>query len=200
MIQNELFRFALNVLEELNLPYMVVGSFASYAYGEPRFTQDIDIVLQLRDSNAAALCKRFPPPEFYVSEPAVRDAIRTNFPFNVLHTSSGNKIDFILPRTDDWGKLQLSRRQKILLLPDREGYAASPEDVILGKIWYYDIGGSEKHLRDIAGILRISGDHIDRNYIDEWAAKLGYGSIWKMIQDREHEKPDSSTTSQPPIP
>lgn len=181
MEQTELLRHAIDTLERLTIPYMLVGSFASTAYGEPRFTQDIDIVLDLSSAQIPAFCEAFPAPDFFLSEQAVRAAVQTHFQFNVLHPATGNKIDFILPRSDEWGRVQMERRQKVQLLPDRVGVAARPEDVILGKMWYYAEGGSEKHLRDITGILRISGDVVDREDIRQWAEKLGLSEIWEAI-------------------
>lgn len=181
MEQIELVRYTIDVLERLAVPYMLVGSFASSAYGEPRFTQDIDIVLDLPLDQIPAFCAGFPAPEFSLNESAVREAVQNRFQFNVVHPSSGNKIDMILPRADEWGRVQMERRQRIQLLPDREAVAARPEDVILGKMWYYAEGGSEKHLRDITGILRVSGDDVDRAYISAWSAKLGFTEIWQAI-------------------
>src|SRR5262245_41386228 len=106
---------------------MLVDSFASITYGEPRLTQDIDIVLDLTAAQIPAFCAAFPAPVYFLSESAVRDAVRTRFQFNVLHTESGNKIDFLLPRDDEWGRVQLERRQRVRLLADREGFAARPE-------------------------------------------------------------------------
>lgn len=57
----------------------------------------------------------------------------------------------------------------------------SPKDVILKKLEYYREGKSEKHLRDIAGVLKISGDEIDRAYIETWASRLGVREIWDHI-------------------
>jgi hypothetical protein len=182
MDSTDFLRLMIDLLEQLNFRYMLVGSIASIRYGEPRYTHDIDIVIDLPIADVSRFCEKFPPPDFYLSEQAVRDGIRTRVPFNILHTTSGNKIDVILPRDDEWGRLQLSRRRKVLLLPDREGYTASPEDVILGKLWYYSLGESDKHLRDIAGILRISGEQVDRVYVTEWATKLGYEETWSRIQ------------------
>lgn len=116
------------------IPYTLVGSFASIAYGEPRVTLDINIVLDLQDSQISAFCSAFPAPEFYLSEEAVRDALQARLQFKVWHPASGNKIDFILPRSDEWGQLQLQRRQKLQLLPDCAGFSARPEDVIIGKL------------------------------------------------------------------
>jgi hypothetical protein len=75
----------------------------------------------------------------------------------------------------------MARARPVRLLPDREVMTAAPEDVILGKLWYYSLGGGDRHLRDIAGILRVSGDSVDRADIERWAARLGYLEIWQQI-------------------
>jgi hypothetical protein len=182
--QTDLLRHTIETLERLAIPYMLVGSFASTAYGEPRFTQDIDIVLDLTAAQIPAFCAAFPSPVFFLSEQAVREAVQHRFQFNVLHPTSGNKIDFLLPRSDAWGQTQWQRRQRIQLLPDREGFAARPEDVIIGKLWYYAEGGSEKHLRDIAGILRVSGAAVDQDEISRWAEQLGFTEVWQALQQK----------------
>lgn len=46
------------------------------------------------------------------------------------------------------------------------------------------MGGSDKHLRDIASVLRTSGAEIDKAYIATWADTLGLTDIWRAIQDR----------------
>jgi len=183
--QTDLLRHALDVLERLAVPHMVVGSFASTTYGEYRFTNDIDIVVALTERDVPALLAAFPDSEYYVNPDAVRDAIRHGFQFNVLHTGSGAKIDFILARDDEWGRAQMARRRRVLLLPDREGYAAAPEDVILGKLWYFAEGGSDKHLRDIVAMLRVSPEQIDRAEVDVWARKLGLDEAWTAVLERE---------------
>ena len=127
------------------------------------------------------LIAAFPEPDFYLSETSIRDAIRNSFQFNVIHPESGNKIDFILPRDDRWAKVRMSRRRLVRLLPDRDVSTAAPEDVIIGKLWYYSAGGGDRHLRDIAGILRVTGDGVDRAEVERWALELGYLEIWEAI-------------------
>lgn len=46
---------------------------------------------------------------------------------------------------------------------------------------YFKQGGSERHLRDIASMLRISGADIDTRYVTEWAQQLGLREIWDAI-------------------
>ncbi|MEW6358010.1 MAG: hypothetical protein AB1696_16875 [Planctomycetota bacterium] len=184
MDQGELLRYAIDILEELEITYMVVGALASTAYGDPRLTQDIDIVLDIRPDQLDALCGKFPLAEYYVSPEAAREAVLGGGQFNVIHPSSGNKIDFMIARNDPWGRSQIARRRRMRILPDLDGYVASPDDIIIGKMLYYREGGSEKHLRDITGILKISGDDVDRDYVAHWAAELGLTPIWQAIRKR----------------
>jgi len=182
--QVDLLRKVIEILEKSGVTYMLVGSIASGAYGEPRMTQDIDIVIELLPEEVDRLCDEFPAEEFCVSRQAALEAVRNRGTFNVIHPASGNRIDFMMARTDPWGRTQLSRRVKMRILPDQEGFAARPEDIIISKMIYYRQGGSEKHLRDITGILKVSGDELDKDDIARWAKSLGLTEIWCAILDR----------------
>ncbi len=76
---------------------------------------------------------------------------------------------------------RLRRGRRLSAGPDLEVCFASPEDVILKKLEYYREGGSEKHLRDIAGVLKVQGAGVDRRYIAEWAEKLGVRDLWELV-------------------
>jgi hypothetical protein len=58
---------------------------------------------------------------------------------------------------------------------------SSPEDVILKKMEFFQEGHSEKHLRDIVGVLKVSGNQIDRSYIEDWVSKLGLEEVWQEV-------------------
>jgi hypothetical protein len=182
--QDELLRYVVEILEEQEITYLLVGSLASGVYGEPRLTHDIDVVVELRPDQVARLCQAFPAPDYYVSQQAAREAVAGGGQFNVIHPASGNKIDFMIARQDAWGRSQVSRRRREQILPNRPGYTAAPEDVILGKLWYYHEGGSEKHLRDIAAMLQVSGGEIDKEYIGHWVRQLGLVEPWQAVLDR----------------
>jgi hypothetical protein len=186
--QDELLGHVMQILEEQEITYLLVGSLASGVYGEPRLTHDIDVVLELRPDQVARLCEAFPASEYYVSEKAAREAVAGGGQFNVIHPASGNKIDFMIARQDAWGRSQISRRRLEQILPGRPGYTAAPEDLIIGKLWYYREGESEKHLRDIAAMLQVSGDEIDKEYIDHWTRQLGFTEEWQAVLDRLDEK------------
>jgi hypothetical protein len=182
--QPDLLRLTIEVLESQGIAYLLVGSLASGVYGEPRLTHDIDLVVEIGPDQVDSLCAAFNPDEFYVSAPAARRAASRGGQFNVIHPASGNKIDFMIARKDPWGRSQFARRRRELVLPGREGYVAAPEDVILGKLWYYREGGSEKHLRDIAAMLQVSGELIDNAYLADWAKRLDLTEIWEAVLAR----------------
>jgi hypothetical protein len=189
--QLELLRYGIEVLERLGVRYALVGSYGTLAYGEARFTQDIDIVVDLSDEKVREFCAAFPAPEWYVSEAAAREAVRRRRPFNVIHTTSGGKLDIMIPGRDEWGCTQLDRRRAVRLLPDRDVFAAHPEDVIIGKLRYFHEGGSDKHLRDVAGILQVSGELVDRASVRRWAEKLGVTEAWDAVLSRVDQAADA---------
>jgi len=183
MEQLEVLDHTIRNLELLSLPYMVVGSYGSMAYGEIRLTRDIDIVIDLTPADVSKLAAPYKAdPDFYIYEPGIQEAIRHGSQFNVIHTTSGNKVDFMIARKDAYGREQLARRQKVFITPEIEGYTASAEDIVLGKLWYYVLGESEKHINDIAGIWRSC--QLDLDYIDRWAPSLGAADAWKALRAR----------------
>lgn len=115
MEQSDLLKYTATKLLELNIPYAVVGSFASSVWGESRLTQDIEIVIDLKLAQVPQICDTFPEPEFYVSPSAVREAIEHASQFNVINPSSGNKLDFMVAGRTAWAMAQLNRSRQIPL-------------------------------------------------------------------------------------
>lgn len=189
MEQDELLRYTVNVLQQLEVRYALVGSFASGIWGETRFTQDINIIAELTVGKVGPLCQSFPTGEFYCSQHAMEEAVRLGRPFNVIHPKSGNKIDFFVFDSESvvktgWSQSQLDRRREVQFSDRCTGYVAAPEDVILGKLQYFQEGGSEKHLRDIAGIVKISSEIIDRQYLELHVQQMGVSKIWNSILEQ----------------
>jgi len=184
MDQSELLGRTVSVLERLGLRYFVTGSMATIFFGEPRFTNDIDIVVDLPASRMQEFCAAFPSPDFYLSEETVRRAVSRRGQFNIIHPASGLKVDVMVPADSPFNRSRFLRAEKVRPSPDFDATFSSAEDVILKKMEAYREGGSEKHLRDIAGVLRISGASLDRDYIGDWADRMGTSEIWQEILKR----------------
>ena len=184
MNQAELLRYIVETLETLGVDYMVSGSQASIYYGEPRMTQDIDVIAEVTLAHLPGLLDRFASPEFYLSEEAARDVVLARGQFKIIHSPTGLKIDIVVRKDTPYHQVEFERRRREPILQGRDAYFARPEDVILNKLLYFQQGGSERHLRDIAGMLRVSGAEIDTGYIDDWAQRLGVGDTWRAVRER----------------
>lgn len=152
---SDLLRHVAETLERLQIPYLVTGSVATIAYGEPRLTNDIDIVVELPPNAVTTFCAAFPEPDYYCPRDLVEQAVKQRFPFNIIHPSSGLKIDVMLASNSEFDRSRLARAVRVQGGPEFAAWFASPEDVIIKKLAYFKEGGSEKHIRDILGVLKI---------------------------------------------
>lgn len=181
MEQSDLLRHLVRCLEKLNIPYFITGAVASIAYGEPRLTNDIDVVAEIHDGHITEFKGCFPEEDFYLDSDAIREAIKRRHQFNIIHPTSGLKVDVMIPKRDAFDENRFARIKRMRFLEDTEANFASPEDVIIKKMEYFKEGSSEKHIRDIMGILKISGEMIDLGYVSSWAKRLNLDDIWKPI-------------------
>ena len=105
----ELLQKIVEVFETLEIPYLVTGSVASMAYGEPRLTNDIDIVADIQPAYISGLVAAFPAEEFYIDEEMIKDAIREIGQFNIIHPGSGLKVDIIIKRNTPFDQSRFNR-------------------------------------------------------------------------------------------
>lgn len=181
----EVFRRTVEFFESAKLDYFVTGSIASMFYGEARMTGDVDMVVDLRVSDAMELCRGFEDRDrFYYSEEAIAEAVQSAGQFNIVDSSQDFKVDFVQMH-EGFDEGRMARRKRAEPFPGLEAWISSPEDVILKKLEFYKMGASDKHLRDIAGMLRVSGPQLDRSFLEHWALRLGVSKEWKYVMDRE---------------
>ena len=107
----------LRVLGSLGIDCHVGGSVASSIHGIPRFTQDIDIVAEVRDEDIPGLVQSLEA-EFYIDAGMIQDAIRRRASFNLIHLETLNKVDVFVPPSHPWAAAEASRR---LMRPLQEG-------------------------------------------------------------------------------
>jgi uncharacterized nucleotidyltransferase DUF6036 len=172
--------FVASVLDQQRIIYVLVGSLASSMHGMFRSTADIDIVADLRSDQVIPLLTALQK-DFSVDEMAVRGAIDRKQSFNAIHFDSVFKIDFFIPKSDEFSKKQIERRELKKLAPglDQMIYVATAEDTILAKLRWYHSGGcvSDAQWRDVVGILGASAKKLDLDYLREWAANLGVSDL-----------------------
>ncbi len=176
----EVLRFVVSVFDELELRYAIGGSFASSAHGEPRFTRDVDISVEPFPGREPEFVGHFSQP-YYVSQSAVEQANADRSCFNLIHTTSGFKVDVFVHKDRAFDVEVLDRRRLADLGGDGLGqfYLVSPEDIVLLKLEWFRLGGetSEQQWRDVLGLLRTQGEALDRNYLGAWSTKLDVNDL-----------------------
>lgn len=165
-------------LDAAGLPYMVTGSLAASHYAEPRFTRDIDIVVEIVPSDAERLARTLEG-DFYVDEDALWHAAARRRMANVIHRELLVKVDFIV-RKDTPFRVEEFRRRRPIVVDEATIWFASPEDVILSKLVWMAESGSEVQRRDINAMLALVPD-LDRDYIERWVDQLGVQGLWKDL-------------------
>ena len=182
MEQSELLVFLCRHLERIHVRYFITGSQATIAFGEPRFTNDIDVVVELDEATCELFCDGFPVPEFYFNRETARQECRRQGMFNIIHPDSGQKIDVVVAKDNSYDQLRFVRGVRVPIADDCDAIFSSPEDIIIKKMEWHQMGGGERHLRDIAGILKIREDSLDLEYISNYANELDLQVLWQSIR------------------
>ena len=168
---------------------MVSGSVASIFYGEPRLTNDVDIVVFLKRADAGRLHGAFTEEEFYCPPREVIEieiARQQRGHFNLIHHASGFKAD-IYPVSDELHRWGLSRSREVILEEDRI-VLAPPEYVILRKLQFFREGGSVKHLRDIARMLASLGEGWNTDQLLDFIRQYRLEPEWQQVADSERSE------------
>jgi hypothetical protein len=166
-------------LNATGVRWMTTGSIAAMSYGEYRVTNDIDIVLVLAGSDIEKLVAAFPIEEFYCPPPdviALEAAREEHGHFNLIHHETGFKADVYIAGKERLSRWALQQRQAIEL-GDSLIWIAPVEYVIIGKLEFYREGSSEKHLRDIRGMLAVTD--VDHAFLEDEITQRGLDDIWR---------------------
>jgi len=164
-------------LDHAGIAYMLTGSFASAHYGSPRSTQDIDLVIAATVEQLTSLVQNLPSDEYYVDLDAALEARRRESLFNIIDMATGWKIDLIFRKSRRFSQEEFARRQQINLQGLRL-FVASAEDVIVAKLEWAKLAKSQRQIDDVATILGLRWDVLDRSYLEGWISELDLKAQW----------------------
>jgi hypothetical protein len=180
VLVSEAFSPLRSALEGAGVRYAIGGSWASTAFGEPRFTNDVDIVADFTEESLDRFLALLPK-TFYADQEEALNAIRFGRPFNVIYMPMAFKFDFFHAGAFPLGIQELDRAVFLADtgLSENPAPFVTPEDILLAKLHWFRAGGeiSEVQWRDIRGIVRACGPGLDRGYLEPSAAKLGITAL-----------------------
>ncbi len=164
-----LLRSVVAALDAAGVPFMLTGSLAAAYHGAGRATMDIDLVIDPTPPQLQALVRSLEGSGVYVSRDAADEALTHRSMFNVVDPASGWKADLIIRKSRPFSDTELARRQAA----DYEGCA-----LWVAKLEWAKLGGSGRQLEDVAALLRIQAERLDRAYLERWVGELGLAAQW----------------------
>ncbi|HSL45498.1 MAG TPA: hypothetical protein VK897_18835 [Anaerolineales bacterium] len=179
-------RLVIDALNAAKVEYLIGGVIAEWAWGEPRATQDLDLVVKIPIKSVNKLSKELEEKDMLIPAEIILDTIledRADIPINAIHMHSGLKADrYPVREGDELRQSAFERREQVDYGPPiGKVYIHSPEDLILYKLMYFGLSQQSKHSRDIAAILKSKKEELDTSYIEQWADRLGLSSVWKEM-------------------
>ena len=169
-----------DAFRQLQIPHYVAGSVASSYHGAARSTMDVDLVCELSPEHVPAFVSLFDA-DYYVSESAVRDAVRRKSCFNLIHLPTSFKVDIFISRQRSFDASSMARAQV-----GRLGHQmtidvpiATAEDTIISKLeWFRKTDEtSERQWDDVSRLVLLLGDAADFNYLHAAAESVGVSDL-----------------------
>lgn len=168
-------------IHRLGLEYAVGGSYASSAWGIPRQTNDLDIVLSLDEKSVYKFISAFKK-DYLLNENELWEALNSHSRyrvFQVIHRREVIKIDIFLAGTDAYSKSEMRRKKRIELLPKLYIDCLAPENIVLRKLDWIKMHPSDRQWNDVIGILETRKNELNKNYMRRWAVKLRVSSLFE---------------------
>ncbi|HSL77313.1 MAG TPA: hypothetical protein VK867_10220 [Candidatus Limnocylindrales bacterium] len=166
-------------LDTADIPHMLTGSIASSWYGEPRATQDLDVVIDPSPAAVEELVDDLQSDRWYVDRDAALAAVRDRTQFNAI-APDAFKVDFIVRRDRPFSTAEFDRRQPAEVLGTTT-FLPTVEDMVIAKLEWAQATDSDRQLRDVRGMLAVAGSILDRPYVDGWVQRLGLEGTWERV-------------------
>jgi len=168
----ELALLVIEAAEAENIEFMTVGAIAAGAYGVPRSTRDVDLLISVQvPGNIARLIRRLS--SCVTFDPQVTFDTLT---WGARHVgvSSGTppfKVELFETFDDPFVVSEFARRRRVFVpILQRETWLPAPEDVVVQKLRW----GRNKDLDDARDVLAVQGpETLDMAYIEDWCARHG---------------------------
>ena len=182
MTAEEISLRVVEILNEHQIPYMLVGSLSTNFHSTVRSTKDADIVISTNLGETARLIAR----EF--------DLLRLDPQFGFKSVTATKKLilrategeGFIVElfgQSDDAHDQERFRRRKCVDWLGRPAWIASAEDAVVTKLRWAHSVGREKDIGDVRNVIAIKGDSLDWAYIEQWCNVHGSRQLLDKLRD-----------------
>lgn len=180
MTSRDVVKTVIRNLEELSVPYMLVGSFSSNYYGIPRSTHDVDIVICLENRSIRDLSSRLGPG--YTLDPQMTFESVTGTSRYIIRVDDFPFTIEVFLLSDELHDQERFRRRCRIETPEGETWLPTPEDVIVMKLRWAYLAKRRKDIDDILSVLSVQAGQLDWTYIYSWCDQHGTRELLDEIR------------------
>ncbi len=171
MTSNQIVVHVIGALEQLHVPYMMVGAYSANVYGIERSTQDADFVIELKDDSISKIAKLLAP-EIVVDQQLSFESVTLSQRYVAKHQESEFKIEFFLLSSEPFHQSRFARRINGPFLSIK-AWIQSPEDLIIQKLRWHSRAKRSKDIDDATNVLAVQFGKLDYDYIRKWCSEHG---------------------------
>lgn len=167
----------LSLLEDKNVPYMIIGGYALPFYGRIRATLDIDLAVAVKTEEELKRLQEWLR--------SISFEVTVYSPLNpyMVVLDREEKIEMELWLKPDgivFDEETLRRRRRVKLDENLEAWIISPEDFIVNKLARPDRGVIDE--QDVKSVLIRQRGNLDMEYLRKRAAEAGVLKVLESIQ------------------
>lgn len=171
----------IQALDAIGMPHMLTGSLASNLYGVPRSSDDADLVLQTLEFDFASLRKELGP-GLRIDPQLSFESITGTYRY-IIKKLEGEpfKIELFFLSKDPHDRIRFERRKPTSF----DGHAtcvAAPEDVVITKLRWSQLGKRSKDVEDVRNVLAVQGNNLDWPYIEKWCEQHGTRGLLDQLR------------------
>jgi hypothetical protein len=170
------------IFEEAGIPYYITGGIAAIAYGDPRTTRDVDMVIQMPRAAVTGLQATLEQAGFYVAgaDDVTSGRIKT---LQITQIETISRADLMIAENSAYAREQFARRRRYSfpIENETEVWLASPEDIVISKLRWGLRSESEKQQRDVLAILKVQQGELDYQYIHQWVAEFDLSQLFEDL-------------------
>jgi len=176
VVEIEILKDVVKRLSKNKIEYMISGSTAMNFYSIPRMTRDIDIVISI-DINSVEKVFSIFKDDYYIDREDIRDAVKYNSMFNIIHLKDVFKIDFIIRKNNEYRILEFNNKKRVQI-DEFDIYIVSIEDLIISKLYWAKDSESEIQINDVKNLIK---NEFNLKYVKKWCTQLGISFLLERI-------------------
>lgn len=183
----------LRLLNDQQIAHLIVGSLSVNYYGQPRSTNDVDLVIDASPSELESFLTACAG-DFETDSQYLFETITGTTRLVLTHRSTRFKVELFLLSDDPFALLRFSRRIPIEYYGVHT-FIPSKEDVVIQKLRWLARGKRAKDRDDARMVLAVTGNQLDMEYIRSWTERHGSTRLLDDLLSEIGTPPNSAPNS-----